>query len=120
MGAHNSKGDCCYNAKLSAYYFYVKTKISVDFIDSIFLIIPSSLFHFLMQPRENQVFGSDMIYFVLKAYFVLIYIKALFCSPFLTEVGTALTKSNWTNFRIRSEESLCNPEILKDLLKGLP
>ena len=30
-GAHNSKSKWCYNAKPSAYYFYVKTKVSVDF-----------------------------------------------------------------------------------------
>ena len=30
-GAHNSKSKCYFNAKPSAYYFYVKTKISVDF-----------------------------------------------------------------------------------------
>ena len=30
-GAHNSKSRCCYTAKLSTYYFYVKTKISIDF-----------------------------------------------------------------------------------------
>ena len=31
LGAHNSKSKWCYNAKPSAYYFYVKTKVSVDF-----------------------------------------------------------------------------------------
>ena len=31
LGAHNLKAKCYYNAKPSAYYFYVKTKISVDF-----------------------------------------------------------------------------------------
>ena len=31
MGAHNSKSKRSYNAKPSAYYFYVKEKISVDF-----------------------------------------------------------------------------------------
>ena len=30
MGVHSSKGKC-YNVKPMAYYFYVKTKISVDF-----------------------------------------------------------------------------------------
>ena len=30
-GAHNAKSKCCYDAKPSAYYFQVKTKISVDF-----------------------------------------------------------------------------------------
>ena len=29
-GAHNSKSKCCYNAKPSAYYFYLKTKISAS------------------------------------------------------------------------------------------
>ena len=28
---HNSKSKCCYNAKPLAYYFCVKTKMSVDF-----------------------------------------------------------------------------------------
>ena len=27
---HNSKSKGCYNVKHSAYYFYVKTKVSVD------------------------------------------------------------------------------------------
>ena len=31
MGGHNSKRKLFYNAKTSAYYFYVKTIISVDF-----------------------------------------------------------------------------------------
>ena len=31
LGAHNSKIKSCCNAKPSANYFYVKTKISVDF-----------------------------------------------------------------------------------------
>ena len=30
-GVRNSKSNCYYNAKPSAYYFHVKTKISVDF-----------------------------------------------------------------------------------------
>ena len=30
-GALNSKIKCCYNVKLSAYYFYVNTKRSVGF-----------------------------------------------------------------------------------------
>ena len=30
-GAHNSKSKWCYNVKPSAYYFYVKTKVPVDF-----------------------------------------------------------------------------------------
>ena len=31
MGAHNLKSKCCYNANSSAYYFHMKSKISVDF-----------------------------------------------------------------------------------------
>ena len=31
MGAHNLKSKCFYNAKPLAYYFYVKTKITIDF-----------------------------------------------------------------------------------------
>ena len=31
MGAYISKSKRCYNAKPSAYYFYMKTKISLDF-----------------------------------------------------------------------------------------
>ena len=31
LAAHNSTCKYCYNAKLSADYFYVKTKISIDF-----------------------------------------------------------------------------------------
>ena len=30
-GARNSKSKCFYNAKLSAYYFHVKTKIPLEF-----------------------------------------------------------------------------------------
>ena len=41
-GAHNSKSKCCYNAKPSAYYFYVRTKISVDF--QICISVPLTLY----------------------------------------------------------------------------
>ena len=31
LGVPNSKSKCCFNAKLSAYCFYVKTKLTIDF-----------------------------------------------------------------------------------------
>ena len=31
LEVHNLKSKCCYDAKLLAYYFYMKTKISADF-----------------------------------------------------------------------------------------
>ena len=39
LGAHNSKSKCCYYAKHSAYYFYVKANISEDF--QICISVPS-------------------------------------------------------------------------------
>ena len=47
LAAHNSTCKYCYNAKPSADYFYVKTKISIDF--QICISVPLTLF-FLSNP----------------------------------------------------------------------
>ena len=43
-GAHNSKSKCCYNAKPSPYYFYVKTKIPIDFYICISVPLTTEIF----------------------------------------------------------------------------
>ena len=57
--AHNSKIKCCYNAKPSAYYFYLKTKISVDFQICISVHLNHLLNAYLGATSLHELFHSN-------------------------------------------------------------
>ena len=52
--AYMSKSQRCYNAKRSPYYFYVKTKISVDF--HICISVPLNTFDWLKHLKRFNIF----------------------------------------------------------------
>ena len=70
-GAHNSKSKWCYNAELSAYYFYVKTKISIDF--QICISVP------LIANLQNQKWRK-----IINSHFHLILISHVYISTFMS------------------------------------
>ena len=69
---YGSKSKCCYNAKPSAYYFHVKTKISVDFQISISVplkevsIVFGETFLTLVCSKSHKYHDIDMKFYSRK------------------------------------------------------
>ena len=63
LGVHISKSKRCYNAKPSAYYFYVKTKLSVDF--RICISVPLRKGYILYFPSTHSMYyGTNSVHFL--------------------------------------------------------
>ena len=60
-GADNSKSKCCCNAKHLAYYFCVKTKISVDFQIRISVLLSTLEDHFLYLDMKYLAVKFDLL-----------------------------------------------------------